>query len=52
LENFLSESNELIRINEKINKGIKIFQKDKEKNIIKTLSYISAINKSKKIVIH
>ena len=48
MENFLSESNELIRINEKINKGIKIFQKDKEKNIIKTLSYISTINKSKK----
>jgi len=47
LEIFLSESNELIRINDKINKGMNYFLKE-EKNMIKTLSYISKINKNKK----
>ena len=47
LENFLSESNNIIKINEKINKGIKNLEKE-EKNIIKTLSYISKMNKNKK----
>ena len=51
LENFLSNINELIRINEKINKGIKIFQKEGEKIIIKDLSYISSITKNKKEII-
>ena len=48
LENFLSESDNLIRISERINKGIKIYQKDDNKFIAKTLSYISYINKNKK----
>ena len=48
LENFLSESNRIIKANEKLIKGLKIFDKDKEKNIIKTLSYVSKINKNKK----
>jgi len=47
LERGLSQSNELIKINEKINKGIKILEKE-EKNMIKTLSYVSKINKSQK----
>ena len=47
LEIFLTECNSLIRINEKINKGIKSLEKE-EKNILKTLSYISKINKNKK----
>ena len=47
LEKFLSESNNIIKINEKINKGIKNLEKE-EKNIIKTLSYISKMNKNKK----
>ena len=51
LENYLSNSNELIRKNEKISKGINIFQKDEEKNILKTLSYISNINKNKKEIL-
>ena len=44
LEINLSYSNEIIRINEKINKGIKIFNNEQEKNIIKTISYISKIS--------
>jgi len=48
LENYLSNSNELIRKNEKLNKGITILKKNEEKNIIKTLSYISNINKNEK----
>ena len=47
LEKFLSESNNIIKLNEKINKGIKNLEKE-EKNIIKTLSYISKMNKNKK----
>lgn len=48
LENFLSESNRVIRENEKIKKGLKNFEKNEEKNMIKILSYISKINKSNK----
>ena len=47
LEIFLSTSNELIKTNERINKGIKSYEKD-EKNNIKLLSYVSKINKNKK----
>ena len=47
LEKFLSESNSLIKINERINKGIKNLEKE-EKSIIKNLSYITKINKNKK----
>jgi len=47
LEKSLSESDNLIKINEKINKGSKNLEKE-EKNIIKTLSYISKMNKNKK----
>ena len=47
LENYLSELNEIIRNYEKINKGIKSLEKE-EKNMIKTISYISTINKNKK----
>ena len=48
LEKFLSESNKVIKYNEKIGKGIKMLQKDEEKNMIKTLSYVSKINKAQK----
>ena len=47
LENYLSELNEVIRNYEIINKGIKSLEKE-EKNMIKTISYISTINKNKK----
>ena len=47
LEKFLSESNGIIKSNEKINKGIKMLEKE-NKNIFKNLSYISKINKNKK----
>ena len=50
LEKYLSISNNLIRNNEKINKGIKLLEKE-EKNMIKNLSYVSKINKNKKEVI-
>ena len=46
LENFLSESNNLIKNNERINKGIKSMEKKEDKNIIKNLSYVSKINKN------
>ena len=47
LENFWSKSNGVIRICEKINKGIKILEKESEKNMIKVLSYISKMNSNK-----
>ena len=46
LEKYLYESNEIIENYEKINKGIKLLEKE-QKNIIKELSYITKINKSK-----
>ena len=46
LELFLSECNEQIKNNEKMNKGIKTL-KNNEKNHFKSLSYISKINKTK-----
>ena len=47
LENYLSETNNQLKINEKIQEGIKNLEKE-EKNIIKDLTYISKINKNKK----
>ena len=38
----------VIRINEKINKGVKKIENEKEKNIIKNLSYASKISKTQK----
>ena len=48
LEISLTESNGIIRINEKINKGIKTIENEKEKNIIRNLSYASKISKTQK----
>ena len=47
LENFWSEINNQIKINERIQQGIKKFEKE-EKNMIKILSYVSKINKNNK----
>ena len=47
LEINFSESNQLIRENERILKGINSLKKEDE-NIIKILSYVSKINKNKK----
>ena len=47
LENFLSQCNAQIKNNEKINQGIKKLENN-EKNVIKTLSYVSKVNKSQK----
>ena len=47
LEIILSTANELIKTNERINKGIKLYEKD-EKNNIKLLPHVSKINKNKK----
>ena len=44
LENNLVRSNSIITDIEKINKGVKILEKEKEKNIFNILSYISKIN--------
>ena len=46
LEKYLYESNEIIENYEKINKGIKLLEKE-QKNMIKELTYITKINKSK-----
>ena len=48
LEIFLTETNEGIRIGNKIKKGIDKLQKEKENNIIKLIAYISKLNKSQK----
>ena len=47
LEIAISEVNDLLKINEKLQKGIKILEKE-EKIMIKTLSYVSKINNNKK----
>ena len=47
IEIFLSDINKIIKDNEQIIKGLKTFENE-EKNMIKTLSYISKINKNKK----
>jgi len=47
LEIFLSQTNQIIKNSELINKGIKSIEKE-NKNIIKTLTYVSKINKNKK----
>ena len=47
LENYLSESNNEIKISERIKKGIKKMENE-ENNIIKLLSYLSKINKTQK----
>ncbi len=49
LEKYLSQSNNEIKINERINQGIKKFENN-ENNMFKILSYVSKINKSKKIM--
>jgi hypothetical protein len=46
LENFLSECNSNIKISQIIKRGIEKFDKE-EKNMMKTLSYVSKINKVK-----
>jgi len=48
LEKFLSESKKVIESSEKILKGIKNLETEKEKNMIKILSYVSKINSNKK----
>ena len=48
LENFWSQTNNEIKINEKINQGIKKFKIEEKENINKILSYISRINKNQK----
>ena len=47
LQIYYSDSNNIIKNISKINKGIRVLEKE-EKNIIKTLNYISKINKTKK----
>ena len=47
LEDYLSKTNYEIKLNERINKGAKQFEKE-EKNMFLILSYVSLINKSKK----
>ena len=47
LEEYLSFSNKIIKNIERINKGIKLLEKE-EKNMIKKLTYISKINKNDK----
>ena len=48
LEIFLSESNNEIKLTERIKQGLKKLEKEEDKNIYKTLSYISKMNKNDK----
>ena len=48
LENYLSESNNIIRICDKINKGISKLEKNNNHNNIQNISYVSKINKIQK----
>ena len=48
LEINLSKINEIIRRNERIMKGLKLFLEEKDKEMIKKLNYISNINKNLK----
>ena len=48
LEYFFSESNNQLILNERINSGLKNFEKEKEKNNLRILSYISQMNKNNK----
>ena len=48
LEKFFTDVDNIIKNCEKINKGIKALEKE-EKNMIKTLLYVSTINKNEKI---
>ena len=48
LENYLSQTLSFSKTCERIIKGIKSLQNEKEKNMIKTLSYVSFISKNKK----
>ena len=47
LENYLSDSKNIITTNERINKGLNILEKG-EKNMIKILSYVSKMSKFQK----
>jgi len=47
LEEYLSFSNKIIKDIERINKGIKLLEKE-EKNMLKTLTYVTKINKNDK----
>ena len=40
LEIYLSELNREIKINERINKGINLLEKEKDKNMIRNLYYL------------
>ena len=44
----MSRANNQIKINERINKGIKKIEKEEENNMMKNLSYISKMNKNQK----
>ena len=48
LEIFLSESNNEIKLTERIKQGLTKLKKEENKNIYKTLSYISKMNKNDK----
>ena len=47
LENYLSKSNSIIKLNEKINKDLNNLEKE-EKNMLKILSYVSKMSKYQK----
>ena len=47
LENYLSQTNNELKLNERISQGIKKIENE-EKNMFRTLSYITKINKNKK----
>ena len=48
LELYLTESNRIIKTIENINKGVKATENEKDKNMLKVLSYVSKIQKNQK----
>ena len=48
LENFFSQCDQIIKLNERIRKGLEKMKKDKENNMRKILSYVSKMNKNQK----
>ena len=48
LENYFSECDKIIRLNQGISKGLEKMKKDKESSMRKILTYVSKVNKNKK----
>ena len=48
LENYMSQCSKIIKLNERIKKGLEKMKKDNENNMRKTLTYVSKMNKNQR----